>query len=300
MKTYIVKDNDANQSVFKFLKKMYSTTPLSVIYKWFRKKDIKLNGKRISDQKIVLKAGDEVVVYDNNDPVMRDKFEKVNYDLLDVVYEDENILVANKPANIEMHSEFNISLDNMVKSYLIDKKEYNPEDSQSFVVSHVHRLDKLTQGLVIYAKNKPSLDELLDAIKTKIDKKYVLRTRVGFPKDLVAKGFIYYDQDEQLSIYTNHKNDRRAKECETDFKVLSENKDFSLVEATLKTGRKHQIRASVSYFNFPIINDFRYGGMKINNEKMIFLKAYKIIFHNLNAPLQYLNETIIEISKDFK
>ncbi|SYV96473.1 ribosomal large subunit pseudouridine synthase C, partial [Mycoplasma putrefaciens] len=73
-----------------------------------------------------------------------------------------------------MHSTYNPCLDDMVKSYLVDKKEYHPKKENSFVISHIHRLDKLTSGLVIYAKNKTSMDILTNAIKNKdqIEKYY--------------------------------------------------------------------------------------------------------------------------------
>jgi len=299
MQEFIIKENDANQSVFNFLKKVYQTTPLSVIYKWFRKKEIKVNNHRINDQKLQLKAGDVVVVYDTNQPLKRTEFKQVDYSLLEVVYSDENILVVNKPFNIEVHSEFNLSLDAMVRSYLVDHHQYDPGQEQSFVVSHVHRLDKLTGGLVIYAKNKPALTQLLSAIKTTIEKQYVLHAAPGFQEFLDAPGYVYYDSEAQKSVFSPKESDTRMKPCHTQFKLISQNKDFSVVEASLKTGRKHQIRATLAYYGFPIINDFRYQGKKINNQRMIFLKAYKIIFHGLNEPLLYLNERIIEIDQNF-
>ncbi|ATZ19002.1 23S rRNA pseudouridine955/2504/2580 synthase [Williamsoniiplasma somnilux] len=293
MTKFEINNNDNNQSLFKFVKKSFSTTPLSVIYKWFRKGDIKINGKRIKDQKFLLTTGDLVEVYDTNKPVVRDEFKYVDWQGMMVAYEDENIFIINKAPDIEMHSPVNVSLDDMVKSYLYDHEEYNPEVENSFVVSHVHRLDKLTSGLVIYAKNKVSLDVMLAAIQNKnaIEKYYIAKVSKKFNNDFKTKGWIKYDQEKQISIFTEedkseHKN---FKYCETEFKILLKQEEFNIVEAKLLTGRKHQIRATLAYYGFPIINDFRYGGKKINNEKMIFLSAYKLIFKNLPEPLEYLN-----------
>jgi len=304
MQKFIITKDDANQTIFKFLKKVYKSTPLSVIYKWFRKKDIKVNDQRISDKNLVLNEGDLVLVFDSNKVEKRDKFNLVDFKNLNVVYEDRNILIADKPFNLEIHSEFNDSLDQMVRSYLMSKNEYNPETAQSFVVSHVHRLDKLTTGLVIYAKNKVSLDILLKAIQDKnlIEKYYVLRTKPNFPEKLIAEGWVFYDEKIQKTQYKDKiiSSEKRYKKAKTVFKLLSENKDYSLVEAKLETGRKHQIRATLSFYNFPILNDFRYGGRKVNKERMIYLKAYRLIFKNLSEPLSYLNNLEIALDKNFK
>jgi len=304
MQKFTINKNDANQTIFKFLKKVYKSTPLSVIYKWFRKKDIKINDQRISDKNLILNEGDQVIVFDSNKTEKRDNFKPVDFQKLVVIYEDENILIADKPFNLEIHSEFNDSLDQMVRSYLMKKKEYNPETAQSFVVSHVHRLDKLTAGLVIYAKNKVSLDILLKAIQDKnlVEKYYVLRTKPNFPEKLVGEGWVFYDEKIKKTQYKDKiiGSEKRYKQARTIFKLLSTNKDYSLVEAKLETGRKHQIRATLSFYNFPILNDFRYGGKKVNKERMIYLKAYRLIFRNLPEPLSYLNNLEIALDKNFK
>ncbi|WP_026389576.1 pseudouridine synthase [[Acholeplasma] multilocale] len=297
MTKFTVNNNDENQTLFKFVKKSYSTTPLSVIYKWFRKGDIKVNGKRIKDQKYLIKASDVVEVYDTNKPVVRDEFKYVDWQGMMVAYEDENIIIINKEPNIEMHSPINISLDDMVKSYLYDHDEYNPEVENSFVVSHVHRLDKLTSGLVMYAKNKQALDVLLKAIQNKndIEKYYVAKVDSRFKKGFISKGWITYDQEKQVSIYTEQEKPG-YKYCETKFDVILEQDDATIIEAQLLTGRKHQIRATLAYHGYPIINDFRYGGRKINTERMIFLSASKLIFKKLPAPLDYLNGEQVELN----
>jgi len=228
----------------------------------------------------------------------------VSFTNLKVIYEDENLLIVDKPANVEVHSEFNDSLDDMVRSYLHDKGEYNPDQEQSFVVSHVHRLDKLTSGLVIYAKNKASANVLLAAIQNKnqIEKYYLLETSSGFPETLRAEGSIFYDQNAQRSFYQDKIKDNKpgVKTAITEFKLLEQLPKASLVEAKLVTGRKHQIRATLAFYQFPILNDFKYGGKKLNHERMIFLKAYRLIFKDLPAPLAYLNDTEIKLKPDFE
>ncbi|AUF83809.1 RluA family pseudouridine synthase [Mesoplasma syrphidae] len=297
MTKFTVNKNDSQQTLFKFVKKSYSTTPLSVIYKWFRKGDVKLNGKRIKDQKYLIHENDIIEVYDTNKPAVRDEFKYVEWQGMMVAYEDENIIIINKEANIEMHSPINVSLDDMVKSYLYDHEEYDPEQENSFVVSHVHRLDKLTSGLVMYAKNKVALDILLTAVQNKndIEKYYIAKVSNHFKKSFTAKGWIWYDQDQQISIFSEEEKPG-YKYCETKFEVVLEQDEFNVIEAQLLTGRKHQIRATLAYYGYPIVNDYRYKGIKINSERMIFLSASKLVFKKLPEPLAYLNEEIIELN----
>lgn len=291
MTKFTIQTNDANQTVFKFLKKSFSSTPLSVIYKWFRVGAIKVNHKRTKDLKLVLKINDLVEVFDHNEPKPRNEFKYVTNPNLDVVYEDENILIVNKPANLEVHSPINISLDDLVKSYLVNEKKYDPENESSFVVSHVHRLDKLVSGLIIYAKNKIALNILLECFQDKkvLEKFYLAKVKPeAWKNDFFGNGWIKYDSDQQVAIFSEKKQSG-YKEANAFFKLVKKEKDSNLIEIQLITGRKHQIRATLAYYKMPILNDFRYHGKKINSEKMIYLTAYKLIFGQIPAPLDYLN-----------
>lgn len=298
MNKFIANQNDDNQTLFKFLKKNYKTTPLSVIYKWLRKGDIKINDKRIKDKDYLIKANDEIVVYDNNKPVLRDNFKKIKDYTLDIVYEDSNILVVLKPYNVEVHSPVKESMDDIVKSYLVDSNQYNPSEENSYVVSHVHRLDKLTSGLLIYAKNKQAHDTLVEAIqdKDKIEKYYRCKIDVPVTESLNAKGWIKYDSIIQKSVFSEEfKPD--YKEATTIFNVVSLDvtNEQTELEVQILTGRKHQIRATLEYYGASIINDSRYSGTMINNEKMIFLFANKLVFNGFEGNLENLNGKIIEI-----
>lgn len=281
-----INNNDEGQKIFAFIKKTFKSTSLSIIYKWFRIGKIKVNGKKIKDRNFILKFGDEVIVYDNSSVSTKREWIKCDYSSLRIVYEDNNILIADKNFNVEIHSDFNISLDNMVRSYLYDKKEFIPEDENSFLISHVHRLDKLTSGLVIYAKNKKTLDFFLLAIKNKenITKKYIAKLSSDLTEEGLIKGYIFYDNETQKSIFTDDYK-KGFKECSLKIKKLNND----LAEITLFTGRKHQIRATLEFLNCPILNDFRYNGRKINSERMIFLNANSLEFNNFSGDFEYLN-----------
>ncbi|AHI52466.1 pseudouridine synthase family protein [Spiroplasma culicicola] len=282
-----VNKNDENQTVFNFIKKNFKTTNLSIIYKWFRTNKIKINDKRIKDQKIILKFGDEIKVYDSASAVKRQNNHIVDYSLLKVVYEDDNILIADKPSGLEIHSPINENLDEMVRSYLIEKKEYNIENENSFVISHVHRIDKLTRGLVIYAKNKMSLDILLTSIQEKdeISKFYLAKlVNNDLPEGLV-NGWIRYDSEKQVAVFREIQKNSYKESNQINQIVDEQNNIYSI---QLLSGRKHQIRSICSFYKAPIVGDFRYGAPR-NGSKQIELIAYKLIFNNLQGQLSYLN-----------
>gem|GEM_PF-6688103 len=106
-----------------------------------------------------------------------------------------------------MHSLFNKNLDDMIRSYLIFHNQYDNTLENSFIISHIHRLDKLTAGLVIYAKNKISLDSLLIAIqdKEKISKKYLAKLVNNTIKTGQINGFINYDTKLKKALFSEQK-----------------------------------------------------------------------------------------------
>ena len=301
----IVNKNDSGQTIIKFLKKIIDLKSKVNIYKLFRTKDIKVNNKVEKDPKFIINENDEILIF-SNDIILkeqRDVIKKTN--LVPVVYyEDENILIVLKEHGLLIHNVYGESLDNVVKNYLIDKKEYDPQTTQSFVISHIHRLDKLTKGLVIYAKNKKTLDLLLKRINDKkyINKFYLLKCEGAIKeKSFSISGYIYQDSEIEKMVFTEQNVDKYSKNCQTNFKLLEVGKDNnSILEAELITGRKNQIRASLEFYQHPIINDYKYGGNKIINNKKILLFAYKIIFNNFEGHLSYLNNKIISMDVDFR
>ena len=153
--------------------------PLSYIYKIFRKKDIKVNGKRV-DINYIIKTGDEINIYINDDTLsdfQTNKTLATSCNKIDVIYEDDNILIINKDAGILVHEgEENIkenTLNNDILNYLKNKGEY--DESNLFTPSCVHRLDRNTSGLIIAAKTLQASKQLLELFKDKekLEKEYI-------------------------------------------------------------------------------------------------------------------------------
>jgi 23S rRNA pseudouridine955/2504/2580 synthase len=313
MLDFIVQEGENDQTMISFLKRRFKTTPLSLIYKLFRAKKIKVDGKSIRYYHYRLKSGEKIEIYDN----YLEKSSSTIYPLsqskvyFEVICEDKNVLIVLKEHGITMPS-----LDNSIRNYLFQKDpvEYQKQVEEFFVVTAVHRLDKVTKGLVIYPKNSVAKRILYRAIadKTQITKKYLALCEGSFKRNLPSyvRGYLRKDSHEQKMIFTLKNPDLKAQHCALEIKKLVQKKVFfdlfqkfaseyrnsTLLEITLHTGRKHQIRSVLSFFGMPIIGDKKYGS-KTEMKDKICLFAYKIIFNNLPPSLSYLNGKEFEIEK---
>ena len=180
MKQLTVKENDVGNRIDKFISKIFPNIPQSLIYKYIRKKRIKVNNKRADiAQKVLL--GDVISLYINDELLEKDNsknnvFKNLPTNL-DIVFEDENIILVNKKPGLLVHPDNNKTSDcliNRIKNYLFKKNEYNPENENSFAPSLVNRIDRNTSGLVIAAKNAKTLKVLNEKMKLReIKKSYI-------------------------------------------------------------------------------------------------------------------------------
>lgn len=299
MKTFIINENDSGQRIDKFITKAMPDMPKGMLYKLIRKKDIKINGKRC-DGSSRLHNGDTVTVY-VKDEFSSEKNTDMNFldvpNEIEIVYEDKNILIVNKPQGLDSHSGSGIS-DNLIdriKLYLYNKKEYSPNSENSFAPALCSRLDRNTCGLVTAAKNAMALREINGAIREgKLTKIYRCAAASPLPKKseiLIAyhkkeiTGNIVKISDIPLEEYRIIK---------TGYRILAENNGLSLVEVTLFTGRTHQIRAHLAHIGSPILGDGKYGDPALNKRLGVFrqaLCAYSLRFEFPdNSPLSYLNK----------
>ncbi|MBR6386372.1 MAG: RluA family pseudouridine synthase [Ruminococcus sp.] len=305
MKEFIINKNDSGQRVDKFVTKALPELPKSMMYKLFRKKDIKINGKKC-DISAVLSEGDIVRIY-VKDEVSAVRTADTGFlsasDDLKIAYEDENILVAFKPVGVDSHANGETHSDTLIdriKKYLYDKGEYNPESENSFSPALCSRLDRNTAGLVISAKNAESLREINSAIKDgKIHKIYQCITVSKPPKNSDILTAYHKIDDKRNIVRISDKYADGYKEIKTGYKILGEKNGLFLLEITLYTGRKHQIRAHLSHIGAPILGDGKYGNIALNKRYGIFyqeLCACRLSFGlDENSPLAYLNKTEIKV-----
>ncbi len=300
IKEFIIKRNDAGQRTDKFIQKAVKKLPLNLMYKYFRLKKFKLNGKP-AKQEVILAENDVLHLYINDEffesEEKQDEFLSLNGNI-DVVYEDENLLLVNKPYGLIVHSddrESRNTLINQVKAYLHQKGEFLPDKEQSFTPALCNRLDRNTGGIVIIAKNAESLRILNDEIKEKqIGKFYILKTfGVMKPKNGELKSFLLKDEKTNTVKSFNHPVSG-GKTAITLYKTLKiSDNGTSLIEAELKTGRTHQIRVQFAEAGCPLVGDGKYGNNAANKRlgyKYQLLFAYKVVFpENLNGILAYLS-----------
>lgn len=242
------------------------------VKKILENKDVKVNNVRVKEN-LTLNKNDKVIVF------YHEKEQKEWYTL---VYEDENILIVNKKAGIEIVSETERDLVAVLKQ-IYDK------------VFPVHRLDRNTEGLVIFALNKDAEKELLSAFKTRkgITKKYALLVegRVDLSK---IKRTVYLKKVSSLSkVWISEIKTSGYEPAVTEFDVIEYRGDKTLLEANLVTGKTHQIRAHIAYFGYPIIGDNKYGKSK---EKQLHLTANFLSFNfKKSEKLHYLTNKTFEI-----
>lgn len=242
------------------------------VEKILENKDIKVNGARVKAN-TTLKAGDKIVCY------YKEKEQKEWYTL---VYKDENVVIVNKRAGIEVISQTERDLLTFIK--LVEP-----------TAVAVHRIDRNTEGLVIFALNADAEKCLLDAFKnrTEILKKYALLVhgRVDIEK---VKRTVYLKKVEALSkVWISEVKTSGYEQIATEFDVVEYRGDYTLLQATLLTGKTHQIRAHISYYGYPICGDQKYG--KDNFKQMCLTANYLAFNFNKKSLLAYLNCKNFEI-----
>ncbi|HHX69147.1 MAG: RluA family pseudouridine synthase [Miniphocaeibacter sp.] len=297
MREIKIDKNDSNQRLDRFMVKYLPKAPKSLINKYIRTKKIKINKKRANPNDI-LEEGDliQIYVYEEILTTYEDKKIYTNLDYnLDIIYEDDNIAIINKPSGILSHAANkedygNNVVDNFI-GYLIKTKKYNPRIEKSFVPALSNRLDRNTSGLLIGCKNKESLLQMNNLIKSrKINRNYLTICK-GKIEDGTIDFNIKKVSENKMKI---SKDD--GKESKTKIKLVKTNGDYSLVKIKLITGRTHQIRVHLQSVNHPIVGDKKYGDKNINkyfsNKYKLenqLLHSYKIKFSGLQGELSYLN-----------
>ncbi len=306
MKIITVKKNDAGLRIDRLMTKLFPTMPQSLIYKSLRKDCVKVNGKHVKEGYKTVE-GDEIRFY------IKDEFFEVHSPeqdflsvtpRLDIVYEDENILLVNKPAGMVVHEDESGTPNTLIahiQAYLYQKGEYKPEEEQTFAPALCNRIDRNTSGIVISAKNAESLRILNQKIKDReLTKLYLCLAFGAFEKkSAVLDGHLKKDERTK-TVTVSSKKFADAKQIRTKYTVLGYKNGISLLEVDLLTGRTHQIRAHLAHIGHPLVGDGKYGKNADNkkaNRKHQALCSYKLTFHFTTDAgiLNYLNHKTFSV-----
>lgn len=271
MKELIAGKNDSGQRLDRFVAKAVPLLPDSLLQKYIRLKRIKVNG-RPAKRDLRLEAGDVLTLYINDEffeaPREDNAWLKISKPRLDVLYEDENILLADKKPGVLCHSagkwDYNTLIAH-IQAYLAEKKEWKPREENAFTPALCNRIDRNTGGIVIAAKNAEALRIMNEKIRDREIEKYYLCVVSGRPKPENGRleNELFKDAVKNR-VYVKAKPEPGSRSAVTEYRVLRSKNELSLVECRLLTGRTHQIRVQMAYAGWPLLGDGKYGRESIN------------------------------------
>lgn len=315
----IVPSSEDGRKLKRFLEKKLPGAPVSFFFKALRQGKIKVDRKKPSDLNLELHEGNVVSLFLTDDQfndfgfVMIDskkddkieKKEKIDYSSIDVIYEDENILIAVKPVGVlsQKSKASDISINEMMQQYLHDKGDM---DTEGFVPSFVHRLDRNTAGIMIMAKNLRSSQELSEMLKNHDLKKYYFAKVKGIADEWSRETLLQnsYRKDEinnkaEIRSYDPGLESKGWKKIELKAVLQSSDtaKDQSVIKVELLTGKSHQIRSQMAYYGHPILGDGKYDETEKKFRQQLY--AGRVEFHHCPSLLGYLEGKVFEISDPF-
>ncbi len=272
-----VDEGSAGQRIDNFLVRVCKGVPKSHIYRILRSGEVRVNSRRV-DQTYRLLEGDEVRI----PPIRLAEKEAVAPVPMgkpfDIVFEDEALLVLDKPAGLAVHGGSGVSF-----GVIEQLRRQRPEAK---FLELVHRLDRETSGLLIVAKKRSALTVLHDMMRDgKVQKRYLTMVAGRWlnPLQHIKQPLLKYlidNGERRVSV------NREGKPAHSIVRLVKRWRDFSLVEVELKTGRTHQIRVHLSHAGFPLCGDDKYGDFALNKQlekeglKRMFLHAAKLAFRH--------------------
>lgn len=318
MRTIEITANDAGRRLDRFLRKYLPKASLGSIYKIIRK-DVKVDGKRKGEE-YVLSEGETISLYLSDEMINElrggtvaehsdGKKARRNFK---IIYEDDNILVVDKPYGLLTHgdsTEKKNHLANQIKDYLIEQGEYKPRIEKVFAPAPANRLDRNTTGLVLCGKTSQSLKGLNEMIRQDFVRKfYVTIVHGKLDREMKLGGYLVKDHktNKVKIVRGNPDNYEEAKEVVTIVRPISTfrdgKQDYTYIEVELVTGRTHQIRAHLASIGHPLIGDVKYGGKKVFGLSTQLLHAARIEFSGSAEGLEYLEDIVLAapLPEEFK
>lgn len=330
MYQYSIGTNEVGQRFDKFLHKLLPEAPNSFLYKMLRKKNIVINDKK-AEGKEILQSGDSLSFFlseqtiqdfggaallrSNSSAPMQttiaedfdiyfQAYRSIKAELIPIIYEDEHILVLNKPLGLlsQKASDSDISINEWMIGYLLTSKHIKQESLYTYKPSVCNRLDRNTTGLILCGKSLAGSQMLSRLLKDRSLHKYYQLFVKGIVSDSQKiDGYLLKNtKTNRVSISSTPGKDAEQSHIITAYRPLKILQDRTLLEVELITGKTHQIRAHLASIGHPIIGDYKYGDSHINDKykkkyqiESQLLHAYRMEFPILETPFEALSERIL-------
>ena len=301
MREFTIGKNDAGQRLDRWMGKTMPLLPAHLAQKYIRIKRVKLNGKG-AKRDTRLQVGDVLQLYINDEffeqPTEENAFLSLFQPRLDILYEDQHLLLVNKPAGMVVHADETEKVNtliNHIQAYLYQKREWSPRMEHAFTPALCNRIDRNTCGIVIAAKTAEALRVMNQKIRDRELEKRYLCVGVGSlqPREGTLEGFLLKDEaKKQVTVY--HRPVPNGRSAVTKYRTLARRDGLSLIECELITGRTHQIRAQLAEAGCPLLGDGKYGSEKVNRRyerKQQALCSWSLTFRFTTdaGELAYLN-----------
>lgn len=317
MREFVIKENEANQRLDKYLRKLFVNASSGFLYKMLRKKNITLDGKK-ADGREMLQEGSCIRVYFSEETILKfmqdlnllereyERLKALPMKGLKVIYEDADILVADKPANMlsQKAKENDISANEYLLGYLMREGSLTPEIYKTFRPSVCNRLDRNTTGLLLMGKSLTGSQKLSESLRDRSMQKYYRAIVLGHIEQAKhLSGWLKKDEvNNQVKVL--EKEEKGAVRIETSYKPIAYGEDVTLLEIHLITGKSHQIRAHLASIGAPIIGDKKYGNPQINQKYFEqlhvthqLLHAYRLTFpdgQTILAPVPTIFSSLLQ------
>lgn len=334
MRSFQINSNEAGQRFDKYLKKLLSQAPGSFVYKMLRKKNITLNGKK-ADGSEKLNIGDEVKLFFSDETfekfsssdflgVSQNKTTKAanisgkdeniskKYPCipLDIIYEDKDILVINKPVGMLSQKAVpaDVSANEYIIGYLLKNQSITPAELATFHPSVCNRLDRNTSGLLIAGKSLKGLQDMARQLNDRsVEKYYRCLVKGRITEEQQIEGWLKKDEKtNKVKIYKEEISDskyiRTGYKAVENFSVTDHDRKeaYTLLEVHLITGRSHQIRAHLASIGHPIVGDSKYGDKKVNGTFAKKAGIHSQLLHACRMKFQDGTELTAPLSKEFR